>query len=416
MAVSFTQQPAYATPSDSPIIFQFKQNVAAPGTGDPKFNVSFVVEIFVGGSIGKFEVYPEDIDSNYYYGKIDVSNYVAPYINTQFVKPINTNVTIYDPSGWKYVNIVVYEKYSLNFGDIPTTHTTATSNEIGVFKGKLSRTEFLNWDYTDYQKGLTKELMTDRPFRLLSLSINLYEQTIKKEDSLTYTWIDNTTIDTPANYKVRYTYYNGATIIKQTDESFITSNQGLLGSIYFNLDQHISLGYLTSGEAASCTSVLIGLLDTSNVTLSNITWVYFDETCFFNGATLRFMNKFGAYDNYLFTYNKRYSASVKAFEFERSQGSWNSGVYSLSKTNTGRLSYLKQATKKLELSSDWLDETTQNWLTQLYDSPAVYINEGEENESVIITNSSYQIKQDKHDELFNEIVEIEFTPENSIRI
>jgi hypothetical protein len=390
--------------------------VAAPGTGDPKFNVSFVVEIFVGGSIGKFEVYPEFNDSNYYYGKIDVSNYVAPYINTQFVKPINTTVTIYDPSGWKYVNIVVYEKYSLNFGDIPTTHTTANSYEIGVFKGKLSRTEFLSWDYTDYQKGLTKELMTDRPFRLLSLSINLYEQTIKKEDSLTYTWIDNTSIDTPTNYKVRYTYYNGTTIIKQTDESFTTSNQGLLGSIYFNLDQHVSLGYLTSGEATSCTSVLIGLLNTSNVTLSNVTWLFFDETCFFNGATLRFMNKFGAYDNYLFTYNKRYSASVKAFEFERSQGSWNSGVYSLSKTNTGRLSYLKQTTKKLELSSDWLDETTQNWLTQLYDSPAVYINEGQENESVMITNSSYQIKQDKHDELFNEIVEIEFTTENSIRI
>jgi hypothetical protein len=128
------------------------------------------------------------------------------------------------------------------------------------------------------------------------------------------------------------------------------------------------------------------------------------------------MNKFGAYDNYLFTYNKRYSASVKSFEFERSQGSWGNGVYSLSKANTGRLSYLKQTTKKLQLVSDWLDETTQNWLTQLYDSPAVYINEGDENESVIITNSSYQIKQDKHDELFNEIVEIEFTPENSIRL
>ena len=183
-----------------------------------------------------------------------------------------------------------------------------------------------------------------------------------------------------------------------------------------NLDQHVSLGYLTNGEAASCTSVLMVLLDASNGTLSCLTWLYFDNTCFYNGATLRFMNKYGAYDNYLFTYNKRYSASVKSFEFERSQGSWSNGVYSLSKTNTGRLSYLKQTTKKLQLISDWLDETTQNWLTQLYDSPAVYINEGEENESVIITNSSYQIKQDKHDELFNEIVEIEFTPENSIRL
>jgi len=410
MAVSITQQPAYATPSDNPIIFQFKQTISG------KFNMSFVIEVIVEGSVGTYEVYPEDEDATYTYGKIDVSNIVTPYIPTQNIKPINS-ATIFDPDGYRFISVNVYEKYSTTLnGAVSVNPTPATSSQIGVFKGKLSRNEFLNWDYTDYQKGLTKQLLTDRSYRLYGSTVNLYEQTIKKEDSLTYTWIDNTSIDTPANYKVRYSYYNGATIIKQTDENFITGNQGLLGSIYFNLDQHVSLGYLTNAEATSCTSVLMVLLDASNGTLSCLTWLYFDNTCFYNGATLRFMNKYGAYDNYLFTYNKRYSASVKSFEFERSQGSWSNGVYSLSKANTGRLSYLKQTTKKLQLISDWLDETTQNWLTQLYDSPAVYINEGEENESVIITNSSYQIKQDKHDELFNEIVEIEFTPENSIRL
>ena len=410
MAVTITQEPAYATPSDNPIIFQFKQTISG------KFNMSFVIEVIVEGSVGMYEVYPEDEDATYSYGKIDVSNIVTPYIPTQNLKPINS-ATIFDPDGYRFISVNVYEKYSTTInGAVSVNPTPASSSQIGVFKGKLSRTEFLNWDYTDYQKGLTKQLLTDRSYMLYYSTINLYEQTIKKEDSLTYTWIDNTTIDTPVNYKVRYTYYNEATIIKQTDENFTTGNQGLLGSIYFNLDQHVSLGYLTSGEAASCTSVIIGLLNSSNVNIASITTVKFDNTCFYNGATLRFMNKYGAYDNYLFTYNKRYSASVKSFEFERSQGSWSNGVYSLSKANTGRLSYLKQTTKKLQLISDWLDETTQNWLTQLYDSPAVYINEGEENESVIITNSSYQIKQDKHDELFNEIVEIEFTPENSIRL
>ena len=410
MAVSITQQPAYATPSDNPIIFAFKQTISG------KFNMSFVIEVIVEGSVGTYEVYPEDEDATYSYGKIDVSNIVTPYIPTQNLKPINS-ATIFDPDGYRFISVNVYEKYSTTInGAVSVNPTPASSSQIGVFKGKLSRNEFLNWDYTDYQKGLTKQLLTDRSYMLYYSTINLYEQTIKKEDSLTYTWIDNTTIDTPVNYKVRYTYYNEATIIKQTDENFTTGNQGLLGSIYFNLDQHVSLGYLTNGEAASCTSVIIGLLNSSNVNIASITTVKFDNTCFYNGATLRFMNKYGAYDNYLFTYNKRYSASVKSFEFERSQGSWSNGVYSLSKANTGRLSYLKQTTKKLQLISDWLDETTQNWLTQLYDSPAVYINEGTEDESVIVTNSSYQIKQDKHDELFNEIVEIEFTPENSIRI
>jgi hypothetical protein len=407
MSISITQQPAYATPSDNPVIFGFKQTISG------KFNMSFVIDVLVSGSVGRYEVYPEDIDATYCYGKIDVSNIVAPYIPTQFLKPI-TSATIFDPDGYRFIQVEVYEKYSTTIDGIPEIDASATSNEIGVFKGKLSRNEFLSWDYTDYKKGALKQLLTDK-FYIASI-LNIYNQSVKKEDSLSFTWIDNTTIDTPANYKVKYSYYNGVSLITSYEETITTANQGLLGSIYFNLDKHVSLGYLTSGQATSCTSVWVFLLDTSDNVISPLSIITFDTTCFYNGANLRFMNKFGAYDNYLFTYNKRYSASVKAFEFERSQGSWNNGTYSLSKTNTGRLNYLKQTTKKLELSSDWLDETTQNWLTQLYDSPAVYINEGTEDESVIVVNSSYQIKQDKHDELFNEIVEVEFTPENSIRL
>jgi hypothetical protein len=407
MSISITQQPAYATPSDNPVIFAFKQTISG------KFNMSFVIDVLVSGSVGRYEVYPEDIDATYCYGKIDVSNIVAPYIPTQFLKPI-TSATIFDPDGYRFIQVEVYEKYSTTIDGIPEIDASATSNEIGVFKGKLSRNEFLNWDYTDYKKGALKQLLTDK-FYIASI-FNIYNQSVKKEDSLSFTWIDNTTIDTPANYKVKYSYFNGTSIITTSEETITTANQGLLGSIYFNLDQHVSLGYLTSGQASTCTGAWIFLADMSDSVISPLSIITFHTTCFYNGANLRFMNKFGAYDNYLFTYNKRYSASVKAFEFERSQGSWNNGTYSLSKTNTGRLNYLKQTTKKLDLSSDWLDETTQNWLTQLYDSPAVYINESIEDESVVVVNSSYQIKQDKHDELFNEIVEIEFTPENSIRL
>lgn len=408
MSISITQLPAYATPSDNPIIFGFKQTISG------KFNMSFVVEVVANGIIGTFEVYPEDLDGTYAYGKIDVSNIVAPYVSTQLLKP-STSVTIFDPNGWVNVYVNVYEKYSTTYDGIPEVDAMVTSEFVGVFKGKLSKSEFLNWDYTNYQKGLTKQLLTDKSFLATGI-YNAYYQPIKKEDSFSFTYIDNTPIDTPTNYKVKYIYFNGLSIMTDAEETITTAYQGLLGSVYFNLDQHVSLGYLTSGQASSCTDIWILLTNTSGTAISPLNIVTFDTTCFFNGANLRFMNKFGAYDNYLFTYNKRYSASVKAFEFERSQGSWNNGTYSLSKTNTGRLSYLKQTTKKLELSSDWLDETTQNWLTQLYDSPAVYINEGTEDESVTVTNSSYQIKQDKHDELFNEIVEIEFTPENSIRL
>lgn len=415
MAVTFTKQPAYVTPSDNPVEFVFKQPLLVGGA--PKYNISFVVEVFLsGGSIGKFEVYSEAQDSTYVYGKVDVSNIASPFVPTQNLKP-STAVTVYNPIGYSFIYITVSEKYSTVIDATPTIVSTATSEDIALFKAKLSRSEFLNWDYTKYQKAVNKQLLTDRSYRLVSGVINVYTDTIKKEDSYSFSWFDNTYGQTKIDYKVIYVYSDSSNATITTyEETNLTGNQGLIGAIYFNLANHVSLGYLTSGQASNCVKVLIGISNTSGVSILPLTVLNFDDTCFFNGATLKFMNKYGAYDSYLFTYNKRYSASVKAFEFERSQGVWNGTTYSQSNTNTGRLTYLKQTTKKLELSSDWLDETKQNWLTQMYDSPVVYINEGEENESVTITNSSYQIKQDKHDELFNEIVEIEFTPENSIRI
>ena len=78
--------------------------------------------------------------------------------------------------------------------------------------------------------------------------------------------------------------------------------------------------------------------------------------------------------------------------------------------------YLKTITKQLELSSDWLTEDQQAYVVNVYESPLVYINEGTEVENVVITNSAYQLKQSEHDELFNEIVNIEFTDKKSITL
>ena len=68
------------------------------------------------------------------------------------------------------------------------------------------------------------------------------------------------------------------------------------------------------------------------------------------------------------------------------------------------------------MSSDWLNETVQNWLVQLYESPLIYLNEGVEMENVVVTDSSYQVKQFEHDELFNEVINIEFTDYKSISL
>lgn len=415
MAVSITQQPQAITPSDNPIIFAFKQDLA-------NFNHSFVYEVFIEGigSVGVYETYPESSISTYLYGKVNISNIVAPYVSVQNLKPLNLLNTIYDPSGYANVYITVSEKYSTTATGIPEIQSAITSDYFVAFKGKLTKKEFKSWDYTNYKKSLSSNFLTDLKLNT-SAFFNYYSQTLKKEDSFSFSWLDYIYTDTPVNYKVKYAYFNGTTLILNKEVTYISSNQGSIGSVYFNLDQHVDLAYLTQAQADNCTSVYIGLYNASDVLISPFMIVTFDTTCFYNGSTLRWLNKYGAYDTFLFTYNKRISADNNAFNFEKSTGEWkaidiNTLMYEESLTNTGTLNYLKQTKKKLQLVSDWLTEEEQNWLVQLYESPLVYLNEGMEDESIIVTNSGYQVKQDRHDELFNEIVEIEFTTENSIRI
>jgi hypothetical protein len=98
------------------------------------------------------------------------------------------------------------------------------------------------------------------------------------------------------------------------------------------------------------------------------------------------------------------------------QGEWSGNTYEVNNNTFGKIDYLKTITKQLELSSDWLTESQQAYVVNLYESPLVYLNESTDVENIVITNSAYQLKQSEHDELFNEIVNIEFTDKKSITL
>ena len=119
MAITITQSPQKYTPSDNPIVFEFKQQDDVSGTD--KFNVSFIVKVYLGGEIGTFEVFPELYDGSFYYGKRDVSDKVRAYVSNHSVsQTLNTTYKgWYDPSNWRECYIEVIEKYSLSASATP---------------------------------------------------------------------------------------------------------------------------------------------------------------------------------------------------------------------------------------------------------------------------------------------------------
>ena len=414
MAITITQNPQAFTPSDNPIVFAFKQDEYV--SGSPKYKVSFVVEVYAGGLIGTFEVFPEVNQSLYYYGKIDVSDKVSAFVSNHSVSQTinNTYKGWYEVGNSLEVYVKVFEKYTLVATDEPAIQTgsAVNSNTIYIFKGSLNRNEFKNWDYTKYQLG------SAFPYFLTDEAVNLggafpvYGNMFQKTDTKIISWLD----DYPVDYKVIVLYLTTGGIV--TESTTIPSSEiGLIGAIRFNLSERLDKGWITQSTYDTCYSAFIYIQNNStSTTISPLYAVNFSEVCFDKGANILWLNKYGSYDNFRFTYNSRFKAKIESKSFSKRQGEWVGTTYNVNNNTFGKIDYLKTITKQLELSSDWLDETTQNWLVQLYESPLVYLNEGTEVENVVITDSSYQLKQLEHDELFNEIINIEFTDYKSISL
>ena len=417
MAITITQTPDKYTPSDNPIVFVFKQPLT-DGV-DTKYNVSFVIETYVNGAeIGTFEVFPE-LSTSDHYGKIDLSDKVRAYINNHSVSNSTASpVFLYDTQNYVETYVTIYEKYSIDPDIAATTQPTGvTSITVIPFKGSLSRSEFKEWDYTIYKKGgLGKKFLTDKASSDL-FGATIYSVTEKKGGTTILSWFDNSDLDTPANYYVKFIYLLSSGNVTQTT-TFNTSYQGAVSALRFNLNEQLDLGNITQATYDNCTGVQIAVQNVSNVGIMGVYGITFSDVCFDKGANILWLNKYGSYDNFRFTYNSRYKAKIESKSFSKRQGEWNAltNTYNVNNNTFGKIDYLKTITKQLELSSDWLNETVQNWLVQLYESPLIYLNEGTEMENVVVTDSSYQIKQFEHDELFNEVINIEFTDYKSISL
>lgn len=422
MSILITQEPSLITPSDNPIFFVFKQSDTF-GSSSPKYKVSFIVEIFVSGfgSVGYFEIFPEFTvygTPNYLFAKFDVSNIVRSYVEKPLFKPLTNSESIFDPLSYKEVSITVTEKYASTIDGVPGLGDTVPSSLIYVYKASISRKEFALWDYTVFNKGsMTKRFLTDKPYTSYSGIFNIYAYDFKKDDTFIISYFDDTYyLGGAVNYKLRIGMVDAnGTNITTFDILYTTAVQGIINTISINLDQQVSLGNITSLQKDSVASISFALTDLSDVNISPFVLLRVYDPCFYAGKSVLWLNKYGAYDYFLFKHNERESATIKSLEYQRPDGEFLvDGTFSINPDQNGRTTYLKEKTKKLQLISDYLDQKTQNWLTQLYDSPFVLLNDGQDFENITVVNSVSDLKQDQYDDLYNEIVEIEFTSEKSI--
>jgi hypothetical protein len=109
-----------------------------------------------------------------------------------------------------------------------------------------------------------------------------------------------------------------------------------------------------------------------------------------NGTRFAFVNKFGVYDYYTATLTKTATENYETDTYEKSfiDYSTTNGSIVYNPSNRGTSIYNKSIDARFTAQTDWLITEEVDWLIELFESPEVYIQDGDEFYPIIITNTS----------------------------
>lgn len=377
MAISITQSPQSFTPSDNPVVWVFNSDQ----TSNPNFY--FLVDVMINGvSVENHKVYPEQGG----YAHFDASSITERYA---FVNTRQQSQTL------NYISIDVTEYYNGSAG------LTDTSNEVKIFKAKVKKEVFQNWNANDYVLdgvGTTKFL-------------TFCPRGDDKTKGTELKYISLLSDGNAPNVEFK-TYTSGGTLIDTQNLNLATTEN--LFSITVgvqDLIDDISLDF------TGATYYTLQATNTSGST--EIYRINIDTDCNYSKAKrLHFLNSLGGIDSFTFGLFSRERASVKSFGYERQFGNFDSSNYFTFDLKEGTvIDYLKQFNKSIEITSDWLTEDVQNWLVEeLYTSPIAYIESGTELYRCKVTNDKYEMKGNENDMLFQEVVKIELESDTSVNV
>ena len=133
---------------------------------------------------------------------------------------------------------------------------------------------------------------------------------------------------------------------------------------------------------------------------------------------LTWLNQWGAWDYYTFTMKSSKTISTKGSTYQQLAGSWNESAYRLDSFKGGKKAFRVNATEKITMNTDFVNESESAWFEELINSPEVYILDGFQTDDsnaalnnyvtpVRLTTSNYTKKTVANDKLMQYTFEVE---------
>lgn len=167
-------------------------------------------------------------------------------------------------------------------------------------------------------------------------------------------------------------YNAGPTINYTPPEGFSTipvsvKNVGVAGQ-YFKID--VTITY--TGKANDV------------YTFNNVDCSNYDRVRF------AFINEYGFFDYFGVNLPQKRETSIKRESLRRPHVDYSTNLSQYNANRRGKDFYNLAYTDKYTVSTDWLDQEHAQWLSELLESPSVFIQQGENFIPIVITNANYE--------------------------
>jgi len=144
----------------------------------------------------------------------------------------------------------------------------------------------------------------------------------------------------------------------------------------------------------------------------------------FESIRLCWLNQWGAWDYYTFTMKSSKTISTKGSTYRQLEGTWNESTYKVNGFKGGKKAFRVNATEKITMNTDFVNESETEWFEELINSPEVFILEGFQSDlqfsgaltipamnqyvtPVRLTTSSYTKKTIANDKIMQYTFEVE---------
>ena len=139
--------------------------------------------------------------------------------------------------------------------------------------------------------------------------------------------------------------------------------------------------------------------------------------CGYDGVRFAWKNEFGVWDYYTFKLQNDKAFTIERANYEQSFVPFGDNTpVPYSKQRRGTINYYNKPTQTQSANTDWLDQSTSDWLRELFFSANVFIQDGDDFFPVVITSAEVTEKTNPRNPLFQFAIQFQVANQINPRI